>query len=77
MTIDLPTAIFGRFTLDALPLHEPIVVGTFAGVALLGGALVAALTYYKCWSYLWREWFTSVDGRAPPHSVLLCSVRDA
>ncbi|HEX7650297.1 MAG TPA: cytochrome o ubiquinol oxidase subunit I [Noviherbaspirillum sp.] len=61
MTIDLPTAIFGRFTLDALPLHEPIVVGTFAGVALLGGALVAALTYYKCWSYLWREWFTSVD----------------
>ncbi len=61
MTIDLPKAIFGRFTLDALPLHEPIVVGTFAVVALLGGALVAALTYYKCWSYLWREWFTSVD----------------
>jgi cytochrome o ubiquinol oxidase subunit 1 len=61
MTIDLPKAIFGRFTLEALPLHEPILVGTFAVVALLGGALVAALTYYRCWSYLWREWFTSVD----------------
>ncbi len=53
--------LFGRFTLDALPIHEPILVATFAGVAILGGALLAALTYYRCWGYLWREWFTSVD----------------
>ena len=36
---DLLKAIFGRLTLDSLPLHEPIVVATFAGVAL-GGAVV-------------------------------------
>ncbi len=53
--------LFGRFTLDALPIHEPILVATFAGVVVLGGALVGALTYYRCWPYLWREWFTSVD----------------
>jgi cytochrome o ubiquinol oxidase subunit 1 len=53
--------IFGRFTLDSLPLHEPILVATFCGVAVGGVALVAALTWFKLWGYLWKEWFTSVD----------------
>ncbi|QNQ07737.1 cytochrome o ubiquinol oxidase subunit I [Sphingomonas alpina] len=53
--------IFGRFTLESLPLHEPIVVATFAGVALGGIALLGALTWFKLWGYLWREWFTTVD----------------
>ncbi|WP_420852817.1 cytochrome o ubiquinol oxidase subunit I [Sphingomonas panacis] len=53
--------IFGRFTIASLPLQEPIVVGTFCAVALGGLALVAALTWFKLWGYLWKEWFTSVD----------------
>jgi cytochrome o ubiquinol oxidase subunit 1 len=53
--------VFGRFTLAALPLDEPIVLVTFAVVALLGLGLVAALTRYRVWGYLWSEWFTSVD----------------
>ncbi len=53
--------LFGRLTLDALPLHEPIIVATFAAVVLGGVAVVGALTYFKLWGYLWREWFTSVD----------------
>ena len=53
--------IFGRLSLSSLPLHEPIVVGTFAVVLLGGIALVGALTYFKLWGYLWREWFTTVD----------------
>ena len=53
--------IFGRLTLDSLPLHEPIVVATFAAVALGGVALLGVITYFKLWGYLWREWFTSVD----------------
>ncbi|MBL7325769.1 cytochrome o ubiquinol oxidase subunit I, partial [Escherichia coli] len=53
--------ILGKLSLDALPLHEPIVVATFAVVALGGIALVGALTYFKLWSYLWKEWFTTVD----------------
>ena len=32
--------IFGRLTLSELPLDEPIVVGTFIVVAILGLALV-------------------------------------
>ena len=59
----LPAAspLFGRFTLEALPLHEPIVLATFVVVALGGAATLGALTYFKLWGYLWREWFTSVD----------------
>ena len=53
--------LFGRLTLDALPLHEPIIVATFAAVVLGGVAVVGALTYFKLWGYLWRDWFTSVD----------------
>ncbi|HWV62720.1 MAG TPA: cytochrome o ubiquinol oxidase subunit I, partial [Oxalicibacterium sp.] len=47
--------------LESLPFHEPILVVTFIAVALGGAALVGAVTYYRLWGYLWREWFTSVD----------------
>ena len=53
--------IFGRLTLESFPIHEPILVATFAMVALGGLALLGALTYFKLWRYLWTEWFTSVD----------------
>ncbi|MEH2511206.1 cytochrome o ubiquinol oxidase subunit 1 [Nitrobacteraceae bacterium AZCC 1564] len=53
--------VFGRLTWDAIPYHEPILVVTFAAVALGGIAIVGAITYYRLWGYLWKEWFTSVD----------------
>ena len=53
--------LLGRLTIESLPLNEPIVVGTFVVVALGGLALLAALTYFRLWGYLWKEWFTSVD----------------
>ncbi|KQW83900.1 cytochrome o ubiquinol oxidase subunit I [Brevundimonas sp. Root1279] len=53
--------IFGRLSLDSFPLHEPILVGTFAVVALLGVAVLVLVTRYKLWLWLWREWLTSVD----------------
>jgi cytochrome o ubiquinol oxidase subunit I len=55
------SALLGRLTIGALPIHEPILVGTFAGVVVLGAALLAAITYFRQWGYLWREWFTSID----------------
>ncbi|SDD42130.1 cytochrome o ubiquinol oxidase subunit 1 [Paracoccus isoporae] len=53
--------LFGRLGWDQLPLDVPIVVGTFVVVAILGAALVGAVTYYRLWGYLWKEWFTTVD----------------
>jgi cytochrome o ubiquinol oxidase subunit 1 len=58
---DLARLLFGRLSWDALPLHEPIVVGTFAVVAAVGLTVLAVVTRYRLWGYLWREWFTSVD----------------
>src|SRR6186997_3447289 len=53
--------IFGRLSLESLPLHEPIVVATFVAVALGGLALLAAVTKFQLWGYLWREWITTID----------------
>ncbi|WP_322050513.1 cytochrome o ubiquinol oxidase subunit I [Paraburkholderia bannensis] len=53
--------MFGKLTLDAVPWHEPIIMGTGAVVALGGLALLAAITLAGKWGYLWREWLTSVD----------------
>ncbi|WP_417213542.1 cytochrome o ubiquinol oxidase subunit I [Alcanivorax sp.] len=59
--LDLTKLIFGRLTWDAIPFHDPIILGTFAVVAVGGIALLAALTRYKLWGYLWNEWFTTID----------------
>lgn len=50
----------GRLNLEAIP-SDPIVQVTIAGMMLGGLLLVAALTYFKKWKYLWTEWFTTVD----------------
>ncbi|NKJ01631.1 cytochrome o ubiquinol oxidase subunit I [Novosphingobium sp. SG707] len=51
----------GKLTLDAIPWHEPIIMGTGVAVALGGLAMVALLTHFRLRTYLWREWITSVD----------------
>ncbi|CAM3281085.1 cytochrome o ubiquinol oxidase subunit I [Cupriavidus taiwanensis] len=58
---ELATQLFGRLSWEAIPLHEPILIATFAVVALGGLALAGGVTYYGKWGYLWREWFTSID----------------
>ncbi|GBU16459.1 MULTISPECIES: cytochrome o ubiquinol oxidase subunit I [Methylobacterium] len=58
---DLQKLIFGRLTLEAIPYHEPILLVTFAAVALGGIAVLGAITYFRFWGPLWRDWLTSVD----------------
>lgn len=60
MTNEFWSFIFGRLTWDVLP-YDPIVIATFFVVAIGGLAVAGALTYFKLWGYLWKEWFTSVD----------------
>ena len=61
MTADWTSLLFGKLTLEAIPYHEPILVVTFIGVAFGGLAVLGALTYFRLWGYLWKEWFTSID----------------
>jgi cytochrome o ubiquinol oxidase subunit 1 len=53
--------MFGKLDLSAIPFHEPIIMGTLVIVLVGGAALLGAITYFRKWTYLWREWLTSVD----------------
>src|SRR6266566_3928981 len=58
---DLAKVVFGRLTWEAIPLHEPILLATFVAIVIGGVAVVAAMTYFRAWGPLWRDWITSID----------------
>ena len=54
--------LLGRITWDSIPMaHEPIVLWTFIAVVLGGIVVLAALTKYRLWGPLWRDWLCSID----------------
>jgi cytochrome o ubiquinol oxidase subunit 1 len=53
--------MFGKLTWDAIPFDQPIVMGTVAVLAIGIVSILSLVTYKRWWSYLWNEWFTSVD----------------
>ncbi|WP_439485101.1 cytochrome o ubiquinol oxidase subunit I [Blastomonas fulva] len=55
-----PSFLLGKLSWNALP-HDPIVLATMVVVVIGGAGLFALVTRYKLWSYLWTEWFTTVD----------------
>jgi cytochrome o ubiquinol oxidase subunit 1 len=57
----LEQLIFGKLTLDAIPYQNPIIMGAGAFMALCALAVIGALFYFKRWTWLWKEWLTSVD----------------
>ncbi|KAA0121403.1 cytochrome o ubiquinol oxidase subunit I [Methylobacterium sp. P1-11] len=59
--LDLQQLLFGRFTIEQIPYHEPILQGTFAGVAVVGLTVLGVITYYRFWGPMWRDWITSID----------------
>lgn len=40
---------------------EPMIYAAMIMIALVSIAIPVALTYFKKWGYLWREWLTTVD----------------
>jgi len=52
--------LLGKLSWAAIPT-DPIVLVTMAAMALGGIAVFGALTYFKLWGYLWKEWFTTID----------------
>ena len=53
--------MFGRLSLSAIPFDYHITMIAVGGSILLGLAILALITYYGKWTYLWKEWLTSVD----------------
>lgn len=52
--------MWGRLGFDSLP-HDPITIGGVVGGGLAVLGIIAALTYFKKWKWLWNEWLTSLD----------------
>jgi len=53
--------MFGKLTWAAIPFNEPIPLYTSLIVILGIGSILGWITFKGYWSYLWREWITSVD----------------
>ncbi|MGN7741536.1 cytochrome o ubiquinol oxidase subunit I [Pseudomonas sp. 22526] len=51
----------GKLTWDAIPTNEPIALVTVIVVLLVLGSVLTWITIKGYWSYLWKEWITSVD----------------
>jgi len=58
--MNLFASILGKLSLNALP-HDPITAGGAASMALAAITIIALLTYFKRWKWLWKEWLTSLD----------------
>ena len=52
--------MFGTLTLDAFP-DDLITIGGVATMLLGGLVIIALLTYFKRWKWLWKDWITSLD----------------
>jgi cytochrome o ubiquinol oxidase subunit 1 len=53
--------IFGKLTLDAIPYHNPIIMGAGAFMGLVAAVVIGSIFYFKKWKWLWTEWLTTVD----------------
>ncbi len=52
--------MFGNLTLDAFK-HDPIEAAAGYSIFLSMILAVALITYFKRWTWLWKEWLTSLD----------------
>jgi len=53
--------MFGKLSLSAIPVSQPIPLITSIIVILVALGVLALITVKRWWPYLWREWITSVD----------------
>jgi cytochrome o ubiquinol oxidase subunit 1 len=53
--------MFGKLSLAAIPFDKPIVMTVLLILLLIGLAILALITYHKKWTYIWKEWLTSLD----------------
>ncbi|MFZ0241564.1 MAG: cytochrome o ubiquinol oxidase subunit I [Desulfobacterales bacterium] len=53
--------MFGKLSLAAIPFDKPIIMGAVSGALLVAVVILALITYYHKWTYLWKEWLTSLD----------------
>ncbi len=55
-------ALIGRLSFDYLP-DDPATIGAAIGLPLATLGVAGALTYYKKWTWLWKNWLTTLDAK--------------
>lgn len=60
--MSLIDTVMGRLSFDALP-HDLITQAGAGGMVLGGLGVVAALFYFKKWTWLWKNWLTTLDAK--------------
>ena len=55
------SALLGNLSLNAIPFHNPIIMGAGAFMALVAMSILGAITYFKKWTYLFKEWIFTTD----------------
>ncbi|ANE47731.1 quinol oxidase subunit 1 [Paenibacillus swuensis] len=50
-----------KFASEFFVTGDPLIYGAMVSIGFTMIALVATLTYFKKWGWLWREWITTVD----------------
>ncbi|MCT7377867.1 cytochrome o ubiquinol oxidase subunit I [Chelativorans salis] len=53
--------MLGELTLSAIPYTNPIIMGGVGFMTVLVAAVLAMITWFGKWGYIWSEWLTSVD----------------
>ena len=46
--------MFGKLSLSAVPYDNMLIMGAVSGSVLLAVAILALITYYRQWTYLWE-----------------------
>jgi cytochrome o ubiquinol oxidase subunit 1 len=67
-------SIFGLLSTSALYHQELVATGAQVAVVAAAIAVVGLLTYTRRWSWLWREWLTSLDHKKIGVMYLVLSV---
>ncbi len=53
--------MFGKLTMSAMPMNQPIVMGAVLFMAIGVVVVLGTITYFRFWRQLWSDWLTSVD----------------
>lgn len=53
--------LFGKLTWSAIPYQSGIIMGAAVFMAVVTVAILFSLFYFKRWTWLWKEWLTTVD----------------
>ncbi|MEK8127794.1 cbb3-type cytochrome c oxidase subunit I [Paenibacillus filicis] len=63
-----------EFSSEFFVTGDPLILGAQVSIGIAMVAIVFVLTYFKKWSWLWREWLTSVDHKKIGIMYIICSI---